>query len=406
MSTGSDAILERMMALHPKVIDLTLDRVWRLLEALGNPQRNLPPVIHIAGTNGKGSTLAFLRTLAEAEGLRVHAYTSPHLCAFHERIRLAGQLIDEALLLAYLKQIKDANKSDAITFFEITTCAAFLAFAESPADILLLETGLGGRLDATNVIESPALTLITPIDMDHQDFLGNSLSAIAREKAGIMKRNTKCLSAPQHKDVKQVLDQQALSIDIELSYTQPYHGDMDGFSLSGHHQRINAGLALAAAKTMGWSVSPDVLTQTQWPGRWQTLAPGRLDSHVPKGTRIIIDGGHNVASAKVLAHMIQEQLSGPVHMIVGMINTKEMTGYLTHLLETGARLTCLSIPEQDHSIAPATMADRARALGYKAQTAISLEVALARTNPLETVLICGSLYLAGYVLREHGTLPN
>ena len=411
----SDALLERLLALHPKRIDLVLDRVWRLLQALGNPERRLPPVVHIAGTNGKGSTLAFLRALAEAEGLKVQVYTSPHLCQFRERVRLPDGLIDELYLADCLARAEQANAGQAITFFEITTCAAFLAFAENPADLLLLETGLGGRLDATNVVAAPALTLLTPVSMDHEAFLGDNLTAIAREKAGIMKPKVPALSAPQAAPVWQEFAQCAQALDAPLDLASPYEGAMTGWSLSGEHQRINAGLALAAARQLGWRVAADgiaanatnalaadVLAEARWPGRWQVLEEGALHAWLPPETPLILDGGHNPAAGEALAQQLRTATQGPIHLILGMMRQKDVAGYLAPLLAQPVRLTCIEILDQPQSLAAQSLQQTALGLGHAASSAASLEAALAMTQRGERVVVAGSLYLVGQALLRHG----
>ena len=422
----SDALLERLLALHPKRIDLVLDRVWRLLQALGNPERRLPPVVHIAGTNGKGSTLAFLRALAEAEGLKVQVYTSPHLCQFRERVRLPGGLIDESYLADCLARAEQANVGQAITFFEITTCAAFLAFAETPADLLLLETGLGGRLDATNVVAAPALTLLTPVSMDHEAFLGDSLAAIAREKAGIMKPKVPALSAPQAALVWQEFAQRAQALDAPLDLASPYEGAMTGWLLSGEHQRVNVGLALAAARQLGWRVAADsiaanasagdvlaadvlaadILAEARWPGRWQVLEEGALHAWLPPETPLILDGGHNPAAGQALAQQLRTATQGPIHLILGMMRQKDVAGYLAPLLTQPVRLTCIEIPNQPQSLAAQSLQETALGLGHAASSAASLEAALAMTQRGERVVVAGSLYLVGQALLRHGLTLN
>ena len=416
----SDALLERLLALHPKRIDLVLDRVWRLLQALDNPERRLPPVVHIAGTNGKGSTLVFLRALAEAEGLKVQVYTSPHLCQFRERVRLPDGLIDELYLADCLARAEQANAGQAITFFEITTCAAFLAFAETPADLLLLETGLGGRLDATNVVAAPALTLLTPVSMDHEAFLGDNLTAIAREKAGIMKPKVPALSAPQAAPVWQEFAQRAQALDAPLAVASPYKGAMTDWSLSGEHQRVNAGLALAAARQLGWRVAADgiaanaanapasnvlaadILAEARWPGRWQVLEEGALHAWLPPETSLILDGGHNPAAGQALAQQLRTATQGPIHLILGMMRQKDVAGYLAPLLTQPVRLTCIEIPDQPQSLAAQSLQETALGLGHAASSAASLEAALAMTQRGERVVVAGSLYLVGQALLRHG----
>ncbi|MCB1398942.1 MAG: bifunctional folylpolyglutamate synthase/dihydrofolate synthase, partial [Rhodobacteraceae bacterium] len=310
MSQPSDAILARLMSLHPKVIDLTLDRVERLLAALGHPERDLPPVIHIAGTNGKGSTQAMIRAGLEAMDKRVHAYTSPHLARFHERIRLAGTLISEPALAALLDECDAANEGQPITFFEITTCAAFLAFARSPADYTLLEVGLGGRLDATNVIERPALCIITPVSIDHQQYLGETLPEIAAEKAGILKRGTPVIVGPQPEAALEVIEARAARLGAPvLACGQHWHAfeergrlvfqDENGLldlplpNLPGPHQIQNAGAALAALRTLGANEAAceAAVTRAEWPARMQRLRRGPL-ADAAAGAELWLDGGH------------------------------------------------------------------------------------------------------------------
>ena len=319
MTTGSDAILERMMALHPKVIDLTLDRVWTLLEKLGHPERQLPPVIHLAGTNGKGSTQAMIRAGLEAGGKRVHAYTSPHLARFHERIRLAGELISEEHLTEVLDECYVTNGPDPITYFEITTCAALLAFARTPADYVLLETGLGGRLDATNVVETPALTILTPISMDHEQFLGNTIAKIAGEKAGIIKRGVPCVVGPQPDEALEVIEATAARLGAPvIAQGQHWHvweererliyQDETGLLdlplpvLPGRHQYENAGAALAALRHLGFGEAAfeGAMTNAQWPARMQRLRTGPLVEAAPQ-VELWLDGGHNPAAGIALA---------------------------------------------------------------------------------------------------------
>jgi dihydrofolate synthase / folylpolyglutamate synthase len=319
----SDRVLIRLMSLHPKKIDLTLGRVERLLAALGNPQDKLPPVIHVAGTNGKGSTVATMRACLEAAEYRVHAYTSPHLVRFHERIRIAGALIDEDALLAALDECERANRGAPITFFEITTAAAFLAFARAPADIVLLETGLGGRLDATNVIRHPATTAITPISLDHQAFLGDTIAAIAGEKAGILKQGAPAVIGPQPDEAAAVIESRALAIGAPLyrwhrewrceafGPGMRYEGekwrlDLPPSSLPGAHQIGNAGIALACLERLdGFSLSQEALAaglrRIDWPARMQRLTRGPLAEILPPGWEAWLDGGHNPGAGQVLA---------------------------------------------------------------------------------------------------------
>ncbi|WP_299650541.1 folylpolyglutamate synthase/dihydrofolate synthase family protein [uncultured Tateyamaria sp.] len=425
MSAGSDAILARMMALHPKVIDLTLDRVWRLLEALGNPQNDLPPVIHVAGTNGKGSTQAMIRAGLEAAGHRVHAYTSPHLARFHERIRLAGDLISEPDLTAYLDECYAANGGDDITYFEITTCAAILAFARTPADYTLLEVGLGGRLDATNVIAKPALTIITPVSMDHEAFLGDTLAKIAGEKAGIIKRQVPCIVGPQDEDGLNVIEAQAMRLGAPLQvYGQHWHAapERDGMVyqdeaglldlprpvLPGDHQIQNAGMALAALRHLGCDEAACLaaVTNAEWPARMQRLRTGPLAKRAAAvGVELWLDGGHNPAAGVAIASVLRSLPKRPTHLICGMLNTKDARGYLEPLAAEVDGLTALSIPGEANTLPAAETAKAARDVGMTATEAENAEAALETIltrHPNARVLICGSLYLAGSVLRENG----
>ncbi|MFN7052143.1 MAG: bifunctional folylpolyglutamate synthase/dihydrofolate synthase, partial [Gemmobacter sp.] len=318
-TTRSDAMLQRMMAFHPKIIDLTLDRVQRMLAALGHPEGRLPPVIHIAGTNGKGSTQAMIRAGLEQQGKRVHAYTSPHLAWFHERIRLAGALISEEALAQLLDECVTANGGEEITFFEITTCAALLAFARIPADYTLLEVGLGGRLDATNVVDRPALTIITPVSIDHQQYLGETLAEIAGEKAGILKRGVPCIVGPQDEAGLAVIEARAARLGAPLlAYGQHWHvgtergrliyQDETGLldlplpNLPGPHQIQNAGAALAALRHLGAdeAACEAAVTRAFWPARMQRLTYGPLVDAVP-GVELWLDGGHNPAGGAAIA---------------------------------------------------------------------------------------------------------
>ena len=420
---GSDIILQRMMSLHPKVIDLTLDRVWRLLDALGNPQDSLPPVIHIAGTNGKGSSQAMIRAGLEAEGCKVHAYTSPHLARFHERIRLAGDLIEESHLSNVLEECEAANGDAPITYFEITTCAALLAFARTPADYTLLEVGLGGRLDATNVIAQPALTAITPVSIDHQQFLGETLAEIAGEKAGILKRGVTCIVARQQYDAMDVIEARAERVGAPLlAHGQHWHVgeergrlvyqdetglcDLPRPNLPGAHQFENAGLALAALRHLGFGerACEAAVTQAQWPARMQRLRHGPL-VEAAGGAELWLDGGHNPAAGHAIAQTLSELPSRPLVLICGMLNTKDVGGYLRPLGNVADRLIGVSIPGEANTLTADETASAAKAQGLTADTADdltdALRIATQRTSNAR-ILICGSLYLAGSVLRENG----
>ncbi|EEB85738.1 bifunctional folylpolyglutamate synthase/dihydrofolate synthase [Roseobacter sp. GAI101] len=418
----SDAVLARMMALHPKIIDLTLDRMWRLLDALGNPQNDLPPVIHIAGTNGKGSTQAMIRAGLEAAGHRVHAYTSPHLARFHERIRVAGDLISEPDLTAVLDECYDANGGGNITYFEITTCAALLAFARTPADYTLLEVGLGGRLDATNVIDAPALTVITPVSIDHQQYLGDTLAEIAGEKAGIIKRRVPCVVGPQQDAALAVIEAEAARhMAPVLAYGQQWHVgaeagrmvyqdetgllDLPKPNLLGAHQISNAGAALAALRHLGIASGPceAAVTQAQWPARMQRLCKGPLVDTAPHA-ELWLDGGHNPAAGDAIAALLKDMPKRPTYLICGMLNTKDIGGYLRPLAAHADKLFAVSIPGEAATLPAAETAHAAESAGLTAVQSDSVQEALSAINALDSnarVLICGSLYLAGAVLREN-----
>ncbi|HEY6918406.1 MAG TPA: folylpolyglutamate synthase/dihydrofolate synthase family protein [Tabrizicola sp.] len=423
MSQGSDVILERMMTLHPKVIDLTLARVERLLAALGNPERSIPPVIHIAGTNGKGSTQAMIRAGLEAGGETVHAYTSPHLARFHERIRLAGELISEPALTALLDECVRVNGPDEITFFEITTCAAFLAFARTKADWTLLEVGLGGRLDATNVVEKPRLTIITPVSMDHEAFLGDTLPKIAGEKAGIIKRGVPVIIGPQDPDGLAVIEAKAAAMGAPVwAFGQQWnvweergrlvYQDENGLldlplpNLPGPHQIQNAGAAITALRLLGKgeAACEAAVTRAFWPARMQRLRHGPLVEIAPQ-VELWLDGGHNPAGGEAVAATLARMPRRETHLICGMLNTKDVTGYMLPLASQVTELHAVSIPGEKNTLPAEVTRDAARAAGMKAVTAGSVAEALAEIaarSPDARVLICGSLYLAGTVLRENG----
>ncbi|MBY6084237.1 bifunctional folylpolyglutamate synthase/dihydrofolate synthase [Ruegeria arenilitoris] len=419
----SDVILDRMMALHPKIIDLTLDRVWRLLKALDNPQDKLPPVIHIAGTNGKGSTQAMIRAGLEGAGLTAHAYTSPHLARFHERIRLAGKLISEPDLTAVLDECYTANGGENITYFEITTCAALLAFSRVPADYTLLEVGLGGRLDATNVIAKPAVTVITPVSIDHEQFLGNTLAKIAAEKAGIIKRGVPCIVGPQPEEAMEVIEATAARLGAPLlAYGQHWHvheehgrliyqdetglRDLPLPNLLGAHQIQNAGAALAGLRhlNLGDAAYEAAVTRAEWPARMQRLKTGPLVEQAPQA-ELWLDGGHNAAAGVALADVLAKLPPRPTHLICGMLNTKDVTGYLSPLAQEAASLTAVSIPGETNTLSAEETAAAAKSVNLPATTASSVSQALdtiIKADPQARVLICGSLYLAGNILRENG----
>ncbi|MFV0303052.1 MAG: bifunctional folylpolyglutamate synthase/dihydrofolate synthase [Paracoccus sp. (in: a-proteobacteria)] len=419
----SDAILDRLMSLHPKVIDLTLDRMHRLLAALDNPERRIPPVIHIAGTNGKGSTQAMIRAGLEAGGARVHAYTSPHLARFHERIRLAGTLIDEDLLAATLAECEAANAGQPITFFEITTAAAFLAFSRVPADYTLLEVGLGGRLDATNVIDDPRLTIITPVSIDHTQYLGETLAEIAGEKAGILKRGVPTIIAPQDEPALEVIEARAGRLMAPLATAgqhwtaarerdslvfQDENGllDLPLPNLAGPHQIINAGTALAALRQLGASAEQAriAVTRAEWPARMQRLTRGPLVDAAGPAAELWLDGGHNPAGGEAVAATLAAMPRRPTWLVCGMLNTKDVTGYMRPLAGQVEGLIAIPIPGEPNTLPAEATAQAAREAGIPARTAPDAGTAirgLASAGPESRILICGSLYLAGRVLREN-----
>ena len=417
----SDHLLDRMMQLHPKVIDLTLDRMWRILDALGHPEQNLHPVIHIAGTNGKGSTQAMIRAGLEGAGLTTHAYTSPHLARFHERIRIAGELIDEAALSAILDQCLAANGPDPITYFEITTAAALVAFAQTPADYTLLEVGLGGRLDATNVIDTPALSVITPIDLDHQQFLGDTIEAIAGEKAGIIKPRIPVVVGPQQEAALEVIEARASGLSAPiLAHGQHWHVsvererlifqdetgllDLSLPALAGPHQIQNAGTALAALRALGRGEAEAAMTNATWPARMQRLRHGPLVDAAP-GAELWLDGGHNPHASRAIAATLQGLPKRPTHLICGMLNTKDVIGYMEPLAALADSLTAVSIPGQSATLSAEDTAAAAKAAGHQSGTADTVATALTQITahtPNARILICGSLYLAGEILKENG----
>lgn len=434
---SSDALLAEMMLLHPKLIDLSLGRVERLLAKLGHPERKLPPVVHIAGTNGKGSVTAYLRAIVEAAGKRAHAYTSPHLVRFHERIALAtpqgkARAIDEDSLVDVLMRVREVNDGDDITQFEITTAAAFLAFSETPADVLLLEVGLGGRLDATNVIADPALTVITPISMDHAEKLGPTLAKIAAEKAGILKRGAPSVISQQSDEVLAVIEARARTVGAPLSV---WGRDFDAYeqggrlivqlndrlldlplpALIGRHQIINAGTAVAAAlilneRVPGLAIDERAievgLRTVEWPARMQRLISGPLPRMLGDDVELWLDGGHNPAAGDMIADTLaalDEKSPKPVYLVVGMMGQKDALGFLAPFRGLVRAIYTVPIPgahEAPHS--QENLAEIARGAGIQAvdreNVIDAMQTIAALPKGPKRVLICGSLYLAGHVL--------
>ena len=399
-----DPVLARLTALHPKLIDLKLDRVQWLLERLGNPERRLPPTIHVAGTNGKGSTVAFMRAMLEAAGWRVHAYTSPHLVRFNERIVVAGEMLPDGELLALLEECERANEGRPITFFEITTAAAFLAFSRAPADMLLLEVGLGGRLDTTNTVERPAVTAIAPVARDHTQFLGETLAEIAAEKAGIIKPGVPLVVAPQEAEAKAVILAKAAEAGAPVHdgwrvSEGVFHGrrltlPLPRLGLAGAHQAGNAGLALACLE--GFDLPEAALVRGLETARW----PARLQ-RLSKKPEIWLDGGHNPAAGRVLADWLAGR-GGGFDLIVGMLDTKDRDRFLAALAPHIGRTVAVPVPGSAASVPAEALAGTARAAGMDASAAPDVEAALERLGPSGPVLIAGSLYLAGAVLGGLG----
>ena len=423
-----DAALARLTLLFPKLIDLSLDRMHRLLADLGHPEQRLPPVIHVAGTNGKGSTVATMRAVLEASGYKVHVYTSPHLVRFAERIRLVGDLIDEALLLSLLEHVEEANAGKPITFFEVTTAVAFLAFARIPADITLLEVGLGGRFDATNVVAHPKVTVLTSISMDHMQYLGDTLAAIAGEKAAIMKPGVPCVSVAQKPEALAVIEQYARAVgsrlvlqDRDWRVSTPREGSLSfegetarwstpAPSLPGRHQFDNAGLAFAALEQTGLPIPAfglrSGMRNIDWPARAQRLSEGSLVGLLPVGWELWLDGGHNEGAGGVIAALAAEQWSdAPLHIVCGMLSTKAAVDFLRHLVPHAASFTAVPIAN-DMAYTPDELAAAARAAGFDAPAisdtpGAALRAIIATGKPRSRILICGSLYLAGEILRDN-----
>jgi dihydrofolate synthase/folylpolyglutamate synthase len=439
---SSDAIIARCLALHPKLIDLSLDRIRRLLARMHHPERRLPPVIHVAGTNGKGSTIAFMRAILEAAGLRVHVYTSPHLVRFHERIRLGamggGQLVDETRLAAALTRAVELNAGDPITVFEITTAAAFGIFAEAPADVLLLEVGLGGRADATNVIDAPAAAVITPIGHDHAEHLGHTLSLIAAEKAGILKPGCPAVIATQdHPEADAALERLAARVgarpvliggqdfSVMSERSRLVYQDEGGLldlplpRLAGRHQLVNAGAAIAAIKAAGFgdleaSVFERGVTEVQWPGRLQHLSRGRLALIAPEGADLWLDGGHNRDGGRAVAAAmadLEERSPAPLVLVTAMLATKDAAAFLANFAGLALEVIAVPMASQVAATPPETLARVAAAAGFRASVATGIEGALDGIDSTvygspPRILICGSLYLAGDALALNGTPPT
>lgn len=429
----SDQILTRLMDLHPKIIDLSLDRIERLLHALGDPHLALPPVVHVAGTNGKGSTTAFLRAMLEAAGYRVHVYTSPHLVTFAERIRLAGKIIDETELADILEYCEIRNDGRPITYFEITTAAGIEAFARHEADAVLLEVGMGGRVDATNVVPKPAATVITPVSMDHMAFLGNTLGKIAYEKAAIQKRAVPSVIGWQEPEAARVIEGFAADVGAPMwRFDREYRVDPWGeglrytsdtldltvgtIGLPGRHQHQNLAAALAGAERLraaGFDLPDAALiagaARVDWPGRLQRLTRGPMVDLLGPGWELWLDGGHNAAAGAVLgtqAARWAKEDGRDLHLIFGMLNSKAADAFLSPLVAHALSARTVTIPGEINSLTAQEAAAAGRMVGLSADTApdvLGAAKALAEAAPRPgRLLICGSLYLAGHVLADHG----
>jgi len=432
-----DSIVARLAALHPKRIDLSLERMWRILDALGHPERGLAPVIHVAGTNGKGSTIAFMRAILEAGGLRVHAYTSPHLVRFNERFRLGnGALATDDELAAVLAECERVNAGAPITVFEITTAAGLLLFARHAADVLLMEVGLGGRLDATNVVERPLATVITPVSFDHAEFLGSSIGEIAAEKAGILKAGIAATVAAQPREALAAIERYAARIKAPIRVAgedwtateergrlvyQDDAGllDLPAPKLYGRHQFENAGVAIAALRSVdAFALAPAAfergIAAAEWPARMQRLAQGALAKLVPAGAELWLDGGHNIDGGRAVADALadlEERVPRPLILVIGMLSTKDCGGFLSNFAGLAQRIVAVSIPEQEKSMPADGIAEAARTVGIPAQSSTDIKSALAiicsyALAPPPRILITGSLYLAGAVLTANGTPPT
>tara|TARA_R100000365_G_scaffold727_1_gene2497 strand:- start:1441 stop:2733 length:1293 start_codon:yes stop_codon:yes gene_type:complete len=427
----TDAILKRLLSLHPKLIDLELGRTERMLEAIGRPQDRLPPVIHVAGTNGKGSTIAFLRAMLEAQGKRVHVYTSPHLVVFRERVRLAGKLVSSRALNAALEECEKANGGKPITFFEITTAAAFLLFSRVPADYLLLEVGLGGRFDSTNVIDKPLGTIITPISSDHTQFLGETIAEIASAKAGIIKSGSPLVVARQPDEAMDVIDTEAKKLGV-IPFAAG--ADFDGFAqrgklvyqdedglldlplpaLAGAHQVDNAALALAAMRHFSLVEDENQLAtglrSVVWPARLMPLR-GALSGYVAEGQELWLDGGHNAAGAQVLANALKEMNKArpaPLVLVCGMMASKDAANFFAPLADMTSHVFTVPIPGETGALPARALAGFPKARGIPTTIARSIPAALQRAAHFEgaRIVICGSLYLAGAVLKQNKTPPT
>ncbi len=421
----SEAIIERLHALYPRLIDLNLERLQRLLADLGHPERQLPPVLHVAGTNGKGSTCAFMRAIGEAAGMRVHVYTSPHLVRFVERVRLAGTLVTDEVLADTLTEVERVNAGAPITEFEILMAVSFVLFARTPADLCVLEVGLGGRGDATNVIDSAAASAIASISMDHRELLGDTIEQIAGEKAGIMRRGVPVVTGAQFPEVLHVFSRHAEDVGTKLfarGRDWTIEPTRDGLvyadarrkialpppSLLGSHQYDNAGIAVAAMLASGLPVAEAALARgiatATWPARLQRLT-GRLTAMLPSGWELWLDGGHNPGAGLVLAHQLARWKDRPLHLIVGMKQAKDSSEFLRPLIPHATTLWAVAEPGQHLATPVAAIIAASGGVAREGPTVSQALEAIPKAGPPARVLICGSLYLAGEVLKLDGWSP-
>ncbi len=431
-----DALIDKLAEIHPKGFDLSLGRILTLLEKLGNPHLRIPPAIHIAGTNGKGSTLAFARAILEAEGYKVHVHISPHLVNWNERYRLSGELVDDETLARAIERVTEANDGKPITIFEIMSAVMFVLFSEHEADFSLVEVGLGGRADATNVLQNPQVCAIAPISMDHQSYLGDTLAKIAFEKAGIIKNACPVVIGVQPDEVREVLETVATQnsapvlisgqdFDFYRDATGFVYQDTDGLldlplpRLNGDHQLGNAALAIAAIRAGDIEVSDRSIEagmkSVAWPGRLERLPAGAITAAFAPNTVIWIDGGHNPAAGEVIAAELLRQNAGVSRrflLVCGMINTKEPVGYFRPFTKLETQVITVPVAMSEAGIPPDELAASARNAGLNASSALSLEDGIcqvaetAEQSPELEVIFCGSLYMVGEVLGLNGTVPQ
>ena len=432
----SDALINKLSQIHPKGFDLSLDRISQLLDKLGNPHEKLPPIIHVAGTNGKGSTLAFTRAILEAQGYEVHVHTSPHLVNWHERYRLAGALVSDDVLADAIQRVADANNNKPITVFEILSAVMFVLFSEHEADFALVEVGLGGRFDATNVIPSPIACAIAPVALDHQAYLGDTISKIAFEKAGIIKRKIPVAVGRQQDDARDTIEEVARKngsmiviagqdFDAYRDATGFVYQDEDGLldlpmpKLIGEHQLDNAALAIAAIRLAKIKVSPEAFAQgmlnVTWPGRLERLPNGKITTQLSGHSDVWIDGGHNPSAGEAIAAELMRQNANSARktlLVCGMINTKEPYGYFKPFEKLGAEVITIPVAMSEAGISPQVLAQSASETGLQTNTCdslqegINLAVKRLEQEPELRILFCGSLYMVGEVLDLNGTPPQ